>query len=410
MIFSLLLAHAAFAAVPNGDFLADLELFKARSLAVRSEAQAFEATKSATLSRLLQITPKLNAAVGREWDTFNSNLPGYSTDAHFNYWRAGLDWNLFRGGGDYLSWRSAKYAEDAQNFATRSQELKTELTGSQVIFRRLFLRDSAAAQTELLKLKQETLRIGRDRYSQGKIPLQDVAKMEVDLSQQQNVARQSEIDLAENEAAYRAFFVDELKTRDWPFLSAHAVFEAAGGQGSLEQLRLENRRLSLDEAWKASRAQHLPSVDLKVGYKNYPLSAPSNQSWSGTLELSVPIWSRWEIASENAAAYAASVRAEDEAAQNERVENLRWEFLRKKMQLSRGNLEEARANLDRADRLYRDMLRSFQLGRLSTNDLFLEQDRKIRAILLYSQSRLDFHDSLMEACSVRGLAAAACVR
>jgi outer membrane protein TolC len=407
MFVSFVLTVAASAAAP-GDFLADLELFKARSLAVRSDRQAFDAARSASLSRLLQFTPKASVAAGREWDRLDAPTATASSDTHFWYWRAGIDWNLFRGGGDYLAWRAAKNAEDSSRFEVKNQELKTELDGANVIFRRLFLRDAQGAQVELLKLKQETLRIGRDRYRQGKIPLQDVLKLEVDLSQQQNVVRQSEVDLAENEAAYRSFFVDDLKTNAWP-LEGKATDAAPAGV-SFEQQRLRARADSLDLTWRSSVTRHVPSLDFALSYKKYPLEGPASALWSGTLELSLPIWTRYETASENAQAYAAAVRAEGEATQNARDEDLRREFLRKKVSLSRASLEEARSNLDRADRLYRDMLRSFQLGRLSTNDLFQEQNRKIRAIQSLAQSRLDYHSSVMEACSLRGLAAVDCFR
>lgn len=407
MILALLLATAARAAPAPVDFLADLELFKARSLVLRSDVQALDAAKSATLSRLLQFTPKIRGGIGKQWDKIDGPTSALSSDSRYWYWRGSADWNLFKAGGDYFAWKAAREAQASADFEVKNQELKTELDGANLVFRRLFLRDSAGAQAELLKLKQETLRIGRDRYRQGKIPLQDVVKMEVDLSQQQNLVRQSEIDLAENEAAYRAFFVDELKTKDWPFTAA-AVPVPSGDTRSFEQNRLQKRADSLDYSWRSSLAQHAPSIDFSLSYRNYPLSGPNYQAWSGTLELSIPLWSRWELKADNAQAYAAAQRAENDAQQNARREDLRRDFLGKKVSLSRASLEESRVNLDRANRLYADMLRSFQLGRLSTNDLFQEQDRKIRAILSFSQSRLDYHSSLMESCALRGLSARAC--
>jgi outer membrane protein TolC len=399
---------------PAADFFADLDLFKQRSLVIRSDRGDADAARAASLSRLLQITPKISAGVGREWSTVTGvpNPPVVSPyDTRDWYWRASADWNLFRSGGDLLAWRAAKNNEHSQELGVVSAESKTEVDGAAVVFRRLFLRDGEGAQEELLKLKQETLRIGRDRYKQGKIPLQDVVKMEVDLSQQQNVVRQSEIDVAENEANYRSFFVDELKTRDWPFDASKDLPQSAGDDKSFEQRRLRERADSLDLSWKSSITKHAPSLDLSLSFKQYPLeSASPDKQWGATLELSIPIWSRWELRAASAAAYATALRADDEANQNARDEELRREFLKKKVLLARQNLLEARANLDRADRLYRDMVRSFQLGRLSTNDLFLEQDRKIRTILGYTQARLDFHTSLMEACALRGMSAAECLR
>lgn len=406
MILALLLSVSAMAA--PGDFLADLDLFRQRSLLIRSEKEQLEANSTATLSRLLQFTPTLQAGVGRQRDKIDG--PGSQTDTSYSYWRATAAWNFFRGGSDYFSWRGARAAESAQAFQVEGQELKTELSGARVIFRRLYLKDVQGAQAELMKLKTETIRIGRDRYRQGKIPLQDVTKMEVDLSQQENVVRQSEIDLAENEAAYRSFFVDELKTRDWPFVSNQALTIVGRQDISPEQKRLELRALSLHDNWLSSILKHSPSVDLNLSYRDYPLNGPGTRAWSGSIELSVPLWSRYEISAASAQAAASAERAANESAANAREEAMRRDFVLKKISLSQKNLEEARLNLEKSDRLYRDMLRSFQLGRLSTNDLFLEQDRKVRALLLFTQSRLSFHESLMEACGLWGVSARDCIR
>lgn len=266
MILSLLLAASAFAA--PADFLSDLELFKQRSLAIRTNREALSAAGASTTSRLLQFTPKIVLAGGRERDKLDAPPTLYPYDNQYWYWRSGVDWNLFKGGGDYLAWRAARGNETSAGFAVASQELRTELDGANVIFRRLYLRDSAGAQTELLKLKQETLRIGRDRYQQGKIPLQDVMKMEVDLSQQVNVVRQSEIDLAENEAAYRSFFVDELKTGQWPLTGNEAAGPGLRAGKSFEQERLREAADALHFTWQSaltrgsrpSRATSLPST------------------------------------------------------------------------------------------------------------------------------------------------------
>lgn len=404
-IFAIFASSSAWAS-PAADFLADLDLFTARSLTIRSERQQLSSDASASLSRLLQVTPRVSVGVGRAMNKESIPIP---YEAYYNYWRASADWNLFRGGGDYFAWRAAKANERAQEFQVQSQELKTEFEGARIIFRRLYLNDVVGAQNELLKLKEETIRIGRSRYEQGKIPLQDVTKMEVDLSQQQNVVRQAQIDLAENESNYRAFFVEELKTRSWPFEKSQKIAVTDAEGKSFDQLRLEARAISLHEASKSAWTRHLPSLDFNLSFREYPLAGPGNSTWAGTLELSLPIWSRGEIAADAAQAGAASLRAENEAANQARQDELRRKFVREKVALSQKNLEEASRNLEKSDRLYRDMLRSFQLGRLSTNDLFIEQDRKIRALISFSESRLAFHESLIESCALWGSNARNCL-
>ncbi len=409
ILFALFFSVAAQAA-SSADFLRDLEIFKQRSPLLKSEREQLDANSTATISRFLQFTPSASGVVGRSGQHATADGVSGTAKVYSSYLGANVNWNLFKSGGDFFSWQAAKASQEAQEYQVRNQELKTEVDGAGVIFRRLYLRDVQGAQAESLKLKQESIRIGRDRYKQGKIPLQDVSRMEVDLFQQQTVVRQSELQLAENQAAFRAFFVDDLQTKDWPFGPKQSLSIAEKSQGSLEQRRLDARAESLHDLWKTSRVRHLPSVDLSLQYRETPIQGPSTHTWAGVLELSIPFWSRFEIASDNAQAYATSLRAENEATQNARAEELRREYLRKKISLSQTNFEEARLNLEKSERLYRDMLRSFQLGRLSTNDLFLEQDRRIRTLLVFAESRLAFHESLIEACALWGQSAKDCLR
>jgi len=407
-LLALLNVQAAQGASHSDLFLADLELFRQRSLALRTENEKFTSEGVTALSRILQATPSITAGIGKGESHTRSDASGRN-QSYFDYWRLSADWNLFRGFSDYHAWLAAKNSQIAQEYQVRSQELQVELDGARVIFNRLFLLNVQGAQDELLKLKQETIRIGRDRYKQGKIPLQDVTKMEVDLSQQMNIVRQSEIDLAQNEVAFKVFFVDELQTRDWPLKETQNL-ALSEGEGAFSAKRLRQQALSLEHSWKANRNRHLPSLDFAVSYREQPLKSPNATVWSGTLELSIPLWSRFELSAASARGYASYIEAEGNAVNAEREESLRREFIKKKIMLSQANMKEARLNQEKSDLLYRDMLRSFQLGRLSTNDLFQEQDRKIRNLITYSKSRLSFHESLMEACALWGLSAKNCLR
>jgi outer membrane protein TolC len=351
----------------------------------------------------LQVTPSISAGVGGTKNRVNG------ADSSGNYLRLSADWNLFRSGRDYFGWRAAAEGKTAQEFQVKNEELNVELQGAKLVFRRLFLRDVQRAQSELLGLKTETLRIGRSRYSQGKIPLQDVVKMEVDLSLQLNVVRQAELDIAENDAAYRALFVDSLRTKDWPF-SAQNSANLSAGKGSFHTKSLLHRAQAAENSWKSLRLAHLPSVDFTLNHRLHPIRSRDNSEWLGTLELSFPLWSRYEISAASAQGYASYIQAESEAQTSQRLEGLRREFLEKKISTSQANLLDSKKNLERAGRLYQDMLRSFQMGRLSTNDLFQEQDRRIQSVLSYARSLLSYHESLMEACALWGINAKSCLK
>jgi outer membrane protein TolC len=88
----------------------------------------------------------------------------------------------------------------------------------------------------------------------------------------------------------------------------------------------------------------------------------------------------------------------------------RSQFLKEKVDLARQNLIESKKNLDKAKRLYQDILKSFRLGRISTNDLFIEQNRLLDSENDLALSQLSFHQSLMESCALAGTEASGCLR
>ena len=53
-------------------------------------------------------------------------------------------------------------------------------------------------------------------------------------------------------------------------------------------------------------------------------------------------------------------------------------------------------------KLYDDYVRSFKMGRISTNDLFIEQTRLISSELLMAESQLEFHQTITSLCVLQG--------
>ena len=386
-----------------GSFLSDLESFRANSLTLKPEIERETASSARAFSRAMAFTPGVNLAAGRE----ESKLNGQET-SNYGYWRASAVWNLFRSGGDFFAWRAAKLTEESQGYRVQDEKLQVELVGAHAIFEQLYFRDAVGAQRELLKLKEEAVRIATDRYKQGKSPLQDVAKLEVDLAQQRIRVRSAELEQFKNEMEIKSLFVDSLQTRDWPFLEGQQM-SWESGSGALSTKRLAARAEAAKNSWRGVRTQHLPRVDLNFNYREYPLKTRSNDTWSGVLELTIPLWSRFETSAASAEAFAEYIASEDDGLLAARAESAKRDYLRRKVEIGQANVAEAKRNLEKANRLYEDMLRSFRLGRLSANDLFLEQDRKITNVLSYSQSRLAFHDGLMEACALWGLEARDCL-
>ena len=404
-------AGVASAGVPE-TFLHDLDAFKARSPAIRTQAAVLNAAAYRALSRSLYWTPEVNFTASRNERRAQANVSTQdlsyraSTFQSSDLLAVNGQLNLFRGFADMKNAGAARLQKESAELQLENSNLSVELEGARLIFSSLYLKEALDAQKEQLRLREEALRIGRERYKQGKIPLQEVTTVEVDLADLRTKLRQAELAVQENLVNLKNLFVDTFATKDWPFAVGQRLDLGDQASPLLRSLRLDEESAKKSE--QATRLLHLPSIDLNLNYQMYPVRTLENRELLGSLSFTLPLWSRFETVAATAQASAATADAKAKADTREREEGLRREFLRKKVALSVANVEEAEKNVQRSETLYQAMLRSFQLGRISANDLQIEQERRIRVLLSLAESKQSFHESLMEACAIWGNQARKC--
>jgi outer membrane protein TolC len=401
-IFSLILnAQAA----PTNFFI-DLENFKTKSLTLDSEIKNLGATSDLLLSKKLFWTPRLSVSASQIETRLNSEKVGDS-----NYATADLSLNVFRGGSDLNSLAEAKALQKAQEFQVLNEALRVEVKASDLIFKSLYLNESLHIQEQVMKLKEESLRIVKDRYQQGKLPQQEVTKSEVDLSLQKNKLRSARLDLIENKTQVNALFISVIQTQTWPF---NEKVKAVGSPTKKIPLIEQKYWLSQssEESWKSLKGSHWPSLDISLQYQVSPIKEPSNQQQQlvGLVSLTLPIWDQYITSAKISSANARRVTALNEFKDTEQTLKQKTLFLKEKIENFRQNLIEAKNNLEISRKLYQDILRSFRLGRISTNDLFVEQNRLLESENNLALSQLTFHQSLIETCALAGLKSIECLQ
>ena len=149
-------------------------------------------------------------------------------------------------------------------------------------------------------------------------------------------------------------------------------------------------------------------MDLSASVDQYPIVSGLNQQWSLGLVLSLPLWSRYETVARVAAASADRMQAAQQADEALRIETAQREVLQQRIDLSQQNLVAAQGNLEKSGGLYKDMLKSFRFGRMSMNELLIEQNRLIESEMNLNQSQSDYHKILMESCAIAGFSVKNC--
>jgi outer membrane protein TolC len=403
MLFVLCFLNVAQAFASPVNFFDDLENFKKNNLNLSTEKQNLEATSTELLSKKLFWTPKLSVSTEKSKTKLNSDK--VIEDSSF---KGNLSLNLFRGGSDINQLKEASAQNKAQELQLTNEALRVEIKASDLIFKSLYLIETKRIQEQILKLKEESLKIITDRYHQGKLPLQEVTKTEVDLIQQKNKLRSAQLDFVENKSQISSFFIDEIKTSNWPFVeSIHPKILIDSKIPLVEQKYWMGQ--SREQAWIATKGYHWPTLDLQVQYQKYPLDVHGNHQMSGVLALTFPLWDQLETSAKVAASFAQYVSAQNDFKEAEKSFKVKSLFLIEKIEVARINLVESKKNLETSRKLYFDILKSFRLGRISTNDLFIEQNRLLESENALAASQLTFHQSLIETCALFGLKSAECL-
>ena len=394
----------------NSPFFNDLENFKNKSLSLRTEQQNLEASSDLLLSRKLFWTPKLNISANKNKTQVNSvSTLENNYLIQGDYLEADLSWNLFRGGADYHLLKDAQAEEKAQNLQVLTEALRVEINAADLIFKSVYLEETLRIQEQLLKLKEDALKIANDRFHQGQLPLQEVTKSDVDLNLQKNKLRTAKLNTLENKSQISSLFIKDIQTIEWPFAeNTNPKLPAQPQIPLIEQKYWFSQ--SRENLWQSSKGEHWPSLDFQIQYQESPINSRTDKQFVGLLTLSLPIWNQYDTSAKVSAAYAQYVSALNDYKETEQTLKEKSIFQKEKIETARLNLSEAKKNLEISKKLYQDVLRGFRLGRISTNDLLLEQNRLLDSEDALTQSQLNFHQSLIETCALAGLMSSECLQ
>jgi len=383
-------------------FYNDLDSFKEKSFTLKSERQKLESSSTTLLSKKLFWTPSISTDL-RQGKSSNNGIETNSAATL----GAQINWNLFQGGKGYRDLESMKAKYKELELELFNESLQVEINAADLIFKNIYLQEMVRISEQIVKLKEESLKIAKNRFTQGKLPHHEMIKAEVDFTQQRSHLRNAKLDLFENKTQLQSMFIDTIKTTNWPF----ADTIKAKTPNTLNFPMLEQKywsTKSYEAAWTSSKSLHFPSLDFNFQYDK-GLSRDQNYNWLGQVSLTFPLWSRYESSAQISQSYLQYQMALNDQKASEQKLNQKYTFLQEKIEVTRDNLLEAQKNLQLTKELYKEVSKAFILGRISINDLFVEQNRLIESENSLSNNQLLFHQSLIEYCALTGLNAANCL-
>lgn len=401
-------------------FLQDIENFKSESLRVLTEKAKLDSAKDNRLAKSLLWTPDLSLVLEQD-KTKLTPKTGVTSETNSDFTAVNMNWNLFRGGADWSRWRQAQYLEKAQTNHYLAEQLEIEHQSSIIIFKQIFLRQALRTQDLIYKIKQEALQIIKEKFNQGKVPLEEVKKAELDLSQNLGQVTKAQLAVQENEAEMESYFIHAIQTTLWPLdenidikcdtinsteTPADKPMDKLADK-AIDKPSWLNEKYWLyqasNEAVQVSYKSYLPSLDLTFQYQESPWQERDNKAWTTSLQLTIPLWSKYETTAALSSAMAQKIEFENEYKMLSQKQKIQRKYLLEKVHQLQKLVAQSKSDLAQTEKLYENILKGFKLGKISMNDLFIEQRRLSDADSLLSQNYYELHVSVIDLCKENGV-------
>ena len=326
-----------------------------------------------------------------------------STAIEYKLTKLQLSYNLFSFGSDYHQYKAAKFN---LNFY-RSNKTQTLIEREQKIVRLvlnyIYQRKNLDIQQNIMDLKKKLLNISLKRYKRGSLSINDLTKVQIDFSNAQSEYLNTKQDFIIIKSLVDAYNT-KVGLKDFPWTQS---FKSKGITTLLEkQVSLD----SIAELNKYKQIQFAHEHDAKKEFRRHYGSVSFNYSrslvqyedqedqygWSTSLVYTLPIFENYsrklKVDQANAKARVAKIAYYYQ----KRLLDSQLNQYKKKLSFAFKNFKNRLKTLDASNKLLKSNARLFKKGRLSVNDLFIEQDRLFKTKFLTNKAIYDLHLSYLE--------------
>lgn len=382
-----------------------------RSTTLRSQEAALQSARARTLPLKMAFLPSLSAEAEQSSNSTLDRAGVWGMESSRNVLLT-AKLNLFRFGADAAALSAALSDAESENARLDSVKLSEESAAVRALIQRIERAREVGFLQDLVGLNSKAHEIAQQRYARGLLPVQEVDRVSIDLSEAK--ARLSEAQASEEEArgSLERLLGHDRIVSEWPWkevLGNEKRWRAILEKNSLELAQLPEWRVaqakaqSQEERISNARRVLLPSVDARLSYGlTQPLGQDFTRGWSGALSISMPLFDHLSRYSGLQEQRFALTSAEAEKERTQRDAESKWLRSRQSFQAVLRALLEREKILSLSRKLYEDSFKRFQLGRMSANELFTDQIRLIDTELSALQGWAGAHLALTELCHASG--------
>ena len=317
--------------------------------------------------------------------------------------------NVFKWGADYLGVKLANAEQASQEAALDATVLQVERDGVQSLIREIQRKKELVIHSQIVQIRTELLKIARERYDRGYLAIQEVEKLTVDLSNAKASYMNADLNEVDAQANLENLLGEIKVIPEWPWkVELEAMLESDLMNRSLSVNRrpdwltasyqVEADASKLGQNWRLV----LPKVDVSASYGTYQSFFGSFSGGTATLSIVYPIFEHLTTVSRAREQAYTLASSEAKLVQIQRNAQAEWQSSQKSIKIA---LESAVARDHTAllsRKLYQDNLKRFQIGRISSNDLAIDQNRMYDAQLLAIQGWGVAHSHFTRYCHSLG--------
>lgn len=320
-----------------------------------------------------------------------------------------MNYSLFSFGRDYYKYESDKHTQLAQKHTVVDTEIELESEFLKKYLSYIVLVQRKKVLKTLLELKTKGVQFAKSRYKSGNIGVDEVYRVEIDVENTRSEIADNEAFLNQSYNNIVTMLGDYKVDTNWPF-SKVSITKYYNRLKKLKFYLDKNpkysRQFNLEDAQnyqkKSSLSSLFGSIDLSLSTGWTYLADYDDRATRLSINLSIPLFENFNSYS----TYKAQTASLYSQKLNTKLiqRSVRETFLAasKNLKISFDTYLKREKNLKLASKLFKSGLIQFRNGRISANDLLVEQNRLLRTQLLANEGKSLVHLAIFRLCHSRG--------
>ena len=378
-----------------------LERFLKRDTEEKRDAKQLEMAKSSYKAAKLDFLPKLSLGASRSKDSIRKNkLDIISGRLSLNAWNSGRD---------YYRYKAIKKQKEEEAEFYKEKRLVNEALAVKLLLENIHQKIKLEALKKLFSQKSQGLLAAKERYKKGLTPSIDVLKAEIDFENLRSRLQDEKNHWTKTQADLTIGLGHTNILYKWPwksFFEGPKKEQILGLKINLKTIpkykKLHHQKEKHHFQKKASLAQYLPSVNIDIRRQLTKSQNYRQYESVGLLELKIPLFSGGSTYEAHKNAQYRIEQTKQKIVALERQQKAQASFYKNQYQNALTQLKIRTKTRDLSAKVYETNFKRYRAGRISLDELILDQERLLMTVNLEAQGQKKAHIAFLELCHFYG--------